>query len=592
CVLKGRANYLCPRRFESFRDRQMESAEEVRVLGKVLVWLNEGGQGDRSEINLNGPGEREVWLRLSAEDEGCKAEVCLSRTGGACPFYQSRLQAQSAHLIIVNHALLLADIATGSRVLPDYKYLIIDEAHHMEAATTNALSVRVTQMDLLRLIREIGGSGSGVLGRVLASLQPVSRPSDLAAFRMLVERSTDLLFRLNDELKIFFKSINDFMIDERNGDPIGGYGQTVRILPATRKQPRWSEVEIDWDAAETTFKQLLSTLGKGIEMLPEVAGEMSDDLEDATSALASISRRLAEYNDNLHAAIIGPPEQLIYWIEASQNNALSINIAPLHIGPLMEKHLWHEKECIILTSATLTAEGTFDYLRERLFANDANELALGSPFDYENAAMLYLVNDIPEPGDQHNYQRAVEHALVQVSKATGGRLLALFTSYAQLKRTAAAIQPKLTEAGIYIYEQGEGASPHALLESFRESDKAVLLGTRSFWEGVDVPGEALSVLMIVKLPFDVPNDPIVASRAETFEDPFNQFSLPEAILRFRQGFGRLIRTQSDRGVVIVLDRRLLSKRYGRLFIDSLPECTRAVGPLAEAAKRTASWLNL
>ncbi|MHB1120851.1 MAG: exonuclease domain-containing protein, partial [Bellilinea sp.] len=166
-VLKGRSNYLCPRRLDALRQRKPENADEIRVMAKVLLWLSQGGSGDRSEINLNGPFEREVWSRLSADDEGCRAEVCMERTGGACPFYRSRLAAQSAHLIIVNHALLLSDVVTGSRVLPEYSYLVVDEGHHLESASTNALSYRITQTDLQRMLRELGGASSGILGRLL-----------------------------------------------------------------------------------------------------------------------------------------------------------------------------------------------------------------------------------------------------------------------------------------------------------------------------------------------------------------------------------------------------------------------------------------
>ena len=258
----------------------------------------------------------------------------------------------------------------------------------------------------------------------------------------------------------------------------------------------------------------------------------------------------------------------------------------------MEQYLWHEKASVILTSATLTANGEFDYLRSRLNADEADETIVGSPFDYETAALLYLVNDIPEPADANGHQRAIETGLVRLAKATGGRMLVLFTSYAQLRRTSGVISPPLADAGISVFEQGEGASANTLLENFRETEKAVLLGTRSFWEGVDVAGEALSVLAIVKLPFDVPSDPIVAARSETFEDPFNEYSLPEAILRFRQGFGRLIRTQTDRGVVAILDKRVITKRYGRAFLESLPACTVKQGPLADLPRTAAQWLNL
>jgi len=291
--------------------------------------------------------------------------------------------------------------------------------------------------------------------------------------------------------------------------------------------------------------------------------------------------------------VLDPKPDVIYWVEINPNGrGLALNAAPLHIGPLMERHLWHEKSAVILTSATLTAANSFDYLRNRLYATEADDLALGSPFDFENAAMLFIANDIPEPNDRSGHQRALEQGILQLCRATGGHALVLFTSYDQLKRTSHSIGPLLAKNDIRVYEQGEGASANTLLETFRSDERAVLFGTRAFWEGVDVPGEALSVLVIAKLPFDVPSDPIVAARSETFEDPFQEYSLPEAILRFRQGFGRLIRTQSDRGIVAILDRRILTKRYGRLFIDSLPTCTLRIGPLAELPRHAVKWLNI
>ena len=348
-----------------------------------------------------------------------------------------------------------------------------------------------------------------------------------------------------------------------------------------------------WETAHETSTLLLNLLATVHKSLSEMSAELSEELEDDLGNLGDLYRRLAEADANL-SALVGKPDPLsIYWAEiAPVNNAMALQIAPLHIGPLMEKYLWHEKSSVIMTSATLTTNGEFDYLRNRLGADEANELALGSPFDYENSALLYLVNDIPEPADATNYQRSVEQVLIKLSKASGGRLLALFTSYAQLKKTSAGISAALGDAGILVYEQGDGSSANTLLENFRGADRAVLLGTRSFWEGVDIPGEALSVLVIVKIPFDVPSDPIIAARSETFDDPFNEYSLPEAILRFRQGFGRLIRTASDRGVVAILDRRILTKRYGKLFLASLPECTVRDGPLAGLPKAAESWLNL
>jgi DNA polymerase-3 subunit epsilon/ATP-dependent DNA helicase DinG len=594
-VLKGRGNYLCPRRLEALRRRGPETPEEMRVLAKVFVWLQGSATGDRGEINLNGPREREVWSRLSAADEGCTAETCLNRTGGACPFYRARVAAQDAHIIIVNHALLLADVATGNRVLPEYDYLIVDEAHHIEDATTSALSFRITQADIARLLRELGSHKSGIFGRILTLMHDFLPPSEFAALERRIERATDLAFQAENAAKNFFNTLDDFLLDQREGREVGGYGQQVRIVPAVRTQPAWMDVEVAWEDAQGVAGALLKSVEGIAQTLAEIAQAGVPDpeeLEDIYTSLTTVFRRVDEAVSGIEALVFDPQPDRIYWAEVRPNRrGITLQAAPLHIGPLMQEHIWHRKQSVILVSATLTAAGEFDYIRSRLYAEDADEIALGSPFDYENATLLYIPNNIPEPSDRYGHQRAIEQALIQLGKTIGGRTLALFTSYAQLRQTSRAISAALADDGVIIYEQGEGASPHALLESFKNADQAILLGTRAFWEGVDVPGEALSVLVIVKLPFDVPSDPIISARSETFDDPFYQYALPEAILRFRQGFGRLIRSESDRGVVVILDKRVLTKRYGALFINSLPECTRRIGALQNLGREVAAWLG-
>lgn len=592
-VLKGRSNYLCPRRLENMRMHGPESAEAMRILAKVLVWLYEGGKGDRSEINIGGALERDVWnTRLSAADEGCKTEICVARMGGICPFHKAHQNALSSHILIVNHALLLADVITGSRILPDYNYLVVDEAHHMEAATTDALTFRITQFDFDRLMKELGGTSSGILGSLLKQLRDSLNPTLLAASHNQVQKATDLAFRLEHDFSKFFQALDEFLASGREG-PIPKYGQQVRIIPATRTQPEWTNVEIAWDGTAESLDMLITHISSLHKNIADLVSDSADEFEDSLAYLGSLNRRLMEIEINLHAWVSEPDSQQIYWADIRPNNSnIAIQVAPLQVGPLMEQYLWHEKSSIILTSATLTTNGEFDYLRSRLAADEADELYVGSPFDYENSALLYLVSDIAEPSDTHNFQRAIENLLPRLGRATSGRMLVLFTSYDQLRRTSRAISPLLSKDDIQVYEQGEGASSHALLESFRESERAILLGTRSFWEGVDIVGEALSCLVIVKLPFDVPSDPIVAARAETFEDPFSEYHVPEAILRFRQGFGRLIRTQSDRGLVVVLDHRVLSKRYGKMFIDSLPDCTRKTGLLGDLPAEAKKWLNL
>jgi DNA polymerase-3 subunit epsilon/ATP-dependent DNA helicase DinG len=592
-VLKGRNNYLCPRRLAMMRKHGPENSDEMRVLAKILVWLLESSSGDRNEINLNGPIERMVWSRLSAEDENCKLETCLKRTGGRCPFYRARMAAESAHVLIVNHALLLADAAMSNRVLPAYSYLIVDEAHHLEAATTDAMSFKVRATDITRLIRELGSTENGTFGNVVTLVNDLLTPSDMAVLEKLIEQATDHAFRFDNQVTEYFSALSSFLEELREGKSIGTYAQQERILPATRKLPFWLDVEIAWEQANESLKSLMNDIKKIREPLGDLVANGIEDAEDLTGVLGTILMSFEEISNNLTALTLEPEENRIYWVELDPLRArITLQVAPLHIGTLMEKYLWFEKCSVILTSATLTTHGEFDYLRGRLNAQDADELMVGSPFDYENAALIYIASDVPEPSDSHGHQKAIENALVPLAKATGGRMLVLFTSYSQLQKTSQAIEGPLSKAEISVFEQGEGASASSLLENFKETERAVLLGTRAFWEGVDVPGEALSVLVIAKLPFDVPSDPIVAARSETFDDPFTEYSLPEAILRFRQGFGRLIRTQTDRGLVVILDKRILTKRYGRYFIDSLPTCSVVEGPIFNLPMHATKWLNL
>jgi DNA polymerase-3 subunit epsilon/ATP-dependent DNA helicase DinG len=290
-------------------------------------------------------------------------------------------------------------------------------------------------------------------------------------------------------------------------------------------------------------------------------------------------------------AIISSPEPNgIYWAEvAVRNHQLSLKAVPLHVGPLVDKHLLKAKRTVIMTSATLRTAASFNYIRERLCAQDVEELAVGSPFHFEDQALLYLPVDLPEP-DQPGYQEMVEQTIINLARATNGRLLALFTSYSQLRRTTEAVAQALVPEDFVIFSQGDGTSRVQLLHGFRTTPKAVLLGTRSFWEGIDVVGEALSALVICRLPFAVPNDPIIQARSQTFDDPFNEYYLPDAILRFRQGFGRLIRSRQDTGICVILDRRVLGKSYGSLFLKSLPRCYEMRWPLARLPEVAARWL--
>jgi len=591
-VLKGRSNYLCPRRVENMRHYGPRNADEMRVLAKVMVWQLDNTSGDRSQLNLTGPTEREVWTRMSAEDDACTTETCIKRAGGTCPFHRAKSASQSAHVLVVNHALLLSDVATGSKVLPEYSHLIIDEGHHLESATTNALSFRLSQFDMDRMMKEIGGTNAGVLGHLLGETKETLRPADFGLLQQKVNRATDKAFRIEQMNREFFNVLAEFARMQREGQPQSNYAWQSRVLPATRTLPYWDEVEMAWDATGETLRNLLTELGDIYKAAAELYADGHDNLEDVMGDISNVVRRLTEAENNITGMISKPSNGMVYWIEVQPNqNRLSLNAAPLSVAGLVEKYLWHEKRSVILTSATLTTHGEFQYLRNTLGADEADEMQLGSPYDYESAALLYIASDIPEP-NQNGYQQILDRTIINTAKATGGRMLVLFTSYAALKKTSHAITGPLAREEIYVYEQGDGASPNALLESFKATDRAVLLGTKSFWEGVDVPGDSLSVVFITKLPFDVPTDPLIAARSEIYEDSFNQYYLPEAILKFRQGFGRLIRTQSDRGIVAILDKRVLTKQYGRLFLESLPQCTARQGPAGNLPREAGRWLGL
>jgi DNA polymerase-3 subunit epsilon/ATP-dependent DNA helicase DinG len=595
-VLKGRTNYVCPRRLEGLRHSGPSSPEEMRLLAKLLVWLPTTATGDRAELTLLGPAEQFAWSRLSAETEGCTAERCATFMGGLCPFWRARLAADSAHVIIVSHALLLADVATGSRVLPDYRYLIVDEAHHLEQATTQGLSFQANRALIDRVLSEIGGSRLPLLGRpgLLAELARAVQgalPEDLVGeLQVYAGRLAAGISALEHQMAGFFALYADFLAEQRDGL---GFEAGLRLLldHAMRLQPPWTELETAWEHASVQLFAIIDGLGKIGEWVSGLEYFEVPDWEDLLLRLLAAQRELTELRANLNQVVAQPSPSMIYWAEAGPRlRGPALHAAPLHVGPLVEQHLFNAKAAVVLTSATLRAGDDFSFVRDRLHAWDAEELAVDSPFDYERSTLLYLVNDLPEP-NQGGYQAGFERGLLALCRATRGRALVLFTSYGQLRATSQALTGPLAEAGIVVYEQSDGSSRQQLLDNFREAERAVLLGTRSFWEGVDVPGQALSVLVIPRLPFSVPSDPIFLARSRTFDEPFSDYAVPEAVLRFRQGFGRLIRRQSDRGVVAVFDKRVLTKAYGRYFLDALPACTTRRGSAAQLAVAAQQWLD-
>ncbi len=593
-LMKGRGNYLCPRRLDAMRTRQDLGEDELRVLARILVWLTQTTTGDRAELFLAGGRDQAVWSRLATESGTCSAERCETSQGGRCFFYRNRRQADAAHIIVVNHALLFSDVAVSNRVLPEYHHLIVDEAHHLEDATTQQLSFEGSQAGLTRMLNDLypdGGDGhTGLFYDLRRRVEKAGlSPSVKQALDRSLLQSQQKVELARDLLRDFFTVLGEFMGEDRTAT--GPYGQRLRIERKVRAQPGWTQVEIAWDTTGLPLYELaqsIETLRMGLTELEQTG---LPGLDDLIADFSSVGGQLSEAYLKIHAAVSDPQENDIYWAEAdATERRLSIHVAPLHVGPLVEQHLFNQKDNVILTSATLRTADSYSYIQERLHARTARTATVGSPFNYKKSTLIYLPTDLALP-DAPGFQTQVEAAIRGVVKALGGRTLALFTSYNHLRQTAEAIGPELAAANITVLQQGSGGSRRQILENFRANPRSVLFGTRSFWEGVDVVGPALSGLVITRLPFAVPNDPIVAARAETFDDAFYQYSVPDAILRFRQGFGRLIRSQQDRGICVILDNRVITKRYGQLFLQSLPDATVKKEPLALLSKAATEWLG-
>lgn len=590
-VLKGRGNYLCPRRLTAARRRRPTSVEELRTLAKILVWLLETTTGDKGEISLRGPVENITWQRLSAEDEGCTLDRCHAAMEGLCPFYKARKAAESAHVVVVNHALLITDATSDSRVLPDYQYLVIDEAHHLEEATTNGLSFRIDESTLRRRLADLGGPNRGLLGNLLQSAAVSAPDKDMMRLRAFVEMVSEVTSLMEAHVGNLFNALRKFT-EDATGGRFNDYSTQVRVTANLRNKNSFSGFADAWQTLKEFFEALRDAMHQLTLGLNKLRNYQVPDYEDLVNSIGSAANYLDEVAAQLEAFTHKPDDNSIYWLNIAQDlEHLSLHAAPLHVGPMVDEYLWGSKHSVIMTSATLQTNRSFDYIRDRLNAQEVKTLEVGSPFDYSNSTLLYVPTDIPEPSDRNRYQQTVERGLIELAAALNGRVLALFTSYSQLRQTAQAITPRLALGNITVFDQSDGSSRQALLDGFKAADRAVLLGTRSFWEGIDIPGEALSALVIVRLPFAVPSDPVFAARSETYGNSFNEYALPDAILRFRQGFGRLIRSQSDRGIVTIFDSRVANKSYGQNFIEALPDCTVTRGPLAELPAAAQEWLR-
>jgi DNA polymerase-3 subunit epsilon/ATP-dependent DNA helicase DinG len=592
-LLKGRTNYLCRRAYDLERQRTNLGRHEVQALIKVLVWLQTTTTGDQTELNLT-PAERAYWPMLTATAETCLGSACMHFQRNTCFVYRARHEAEAAHVVVVNHALLLSDVTAESAVLPDHRYLIIDEAHDLEDEATEQFGFRLSEADVAELLNRLWQEpSSGVIPGLRAHLRNVGSAvrrdvdSQLRAAQEQVEQARGAWAELVQALR---------EVLQRLGNAEGDYGRRLRLTAAVWRDAAWESVIVPTaERSCAALRDLRRQLLRLAELFQQLGPESVSDLEQVDLGLQALSADLERYAQHLGETLVSQPQPnpRIHWLSSRGDRApdVTVHAAPLEVGPLLAEGLFGRKAAAVLTSATLTVDGRFDYTARRLGLVAPRTLALDSPFDYARAALFCVPADMPEP-NRPGYQRAVEDVLSELCRVTEGRALVLFTSRSQLVSTYHAIRPRLEAAHIQVLAQGQsGLSRRQMLNAFRRGERVVLLGLNSFWQGVDVPGDALSVLVVVKLPFPVPSDPIFAARSELYEEPFREYAVPLTVLRFRQGFGRLIRSQDDRGVVVLLDTRILSKSYGPVFRRSLPPCRVETPPLRALATLARRWLD-
>ena len=591
-VLKGRTHYLCLRRLRLFLSNGLDGAPERILAARIAIWVRTTETGDRGELAIS-EAESAIWTNhLSADVMHCTTRLCRDNRSGRCFLARARRRAEGAHLLVVNHALLLTDRAMENPVLPEYDDVILDEAHHLEAVATDQLgttvSAREIGFELASLSQPQGGTRfGGTVARIAAVfVEAAGEPG-----REQIASITAPIHEACEVARVAVSSLFEVSTDLMDRASLGGRGDAgdreLRLTESHREGESWGPVAMAWDEASAALALVDRGLQGMVAAFDPFVGS-SETVDDAVADLAASRQAIGEARESLTRILAAPDDTEVYWI-AGAGREMTMHAAPLAVDGLLQSNLYEQKSAIIMTSATIQVGGSFRHFRNRLgLPQDTMVLEVASPFDYPNQALLLVPRDLPDPTSPA-HGTVIQDILAGVASAMNGRTLVLFTSYASLRAAHDHLRemtPHLTILG-----QGIDGPRSVILDRFRATPNAILLGTNSFWEGIDVVGDALSCLVIVKLPFTVPSDPVFAARSELLEDSFMQLAVPQAVLRLKQGFGRLIRSGTDRGVVAILDSRLVTRRYGQTFLDSLPPATIVHCGARELAGLVGDWIT-
>ncbi|MCY9198045.1 ATP-dependent DNA helicase DinG [Bacillus atrophaeus] len=569
-ILKGQSHYLCLHKFEHILHEEDDNYDAVLTKSQLLVWLTETDTGDVAELNLPSGG-RTLWERMAHDEESVK----INRKERISGFYErAQHKAMQSDLIVTNHALLLTDEVSRKKRLPESGALIIDEAHHFERAASEHLGIRVTYIGLHAKLSQLGTLNQrGLLKRMRRLFQTHHLPVD-SFFEM-----DEWLQYIQAESDAFFSSVHSFV---KRRKPKDDMNRLVFNLNKKSQDNSWPTLS---DGAERLCSMLMH-VHQQFEGQMELMDKKLTNMKSGAAFLADEYRKsmqsLKEYCHTLTRLFFESDENEAVWIEIDAKgakNAVAIYAQPLDPGELLADQFFARKNSVVLTSATLTVEGSFQYIIERLGLGDfyPRTVKIESPFSYDDRMKVIIPKEMRSVQDagQTEVAQDTAHYIQMMGKEAQPKILVLFTSHEMLKKVHHELKHSPAFSGVQLLAQGiTGGSPGKLMKTFKASKQAILLGTNHFWEGVDFPGDELSTVIIARLPFRSPDNPLHAAKCEQArkngKNPFQTVSLPEAVLTFRQGVGRLLRTAGDKGTIVILDRRIKTAGYGRLFLEALP----------------------